>query len=113
MQNQSDVYTTIGPAELWRVYDNLEGLFRGGGNSVSPQLVRAHGPRASDFSMIYDVTERCQIVIPDASKGLSFSDSVERLERIPIAGRVWLLPKGVQLPEGFGLQLSDEGSSAT
>lgn len=101
MQNQNDVYTAIGPSELWRVYDKLEGLFRGGGNSTSPQLIRANGPRANDFTMIFDVTERCQIVIPDASKGLSFSDSIERIAQIPIAGRVWLLPKGSQLPEGL------------
>jgi hypothetical protein len=45
--------------------------------------------------------ERCQLVIPDATKGLSFSDSIERLTGIPIAGRVWLLPRGSQLPEGL------------
>jgi hypothetical protein len=101
MQNQSDVYTTLGPSELWRVYHHLEGLFRGGGNGESPQLVRANGPRASDFTILYDPVERCQIVIPDPSKGLSFSDSVERLKAIPIAGRVWLLPKGSMLPEGL------------
>lgn len=43
MQNQSDAYTTIGPSELWRVYDKIDGLFRGGGNSTSPQLMRATG----------------------------------------------------------------------
>lgn len=51
--------------------------------------------------MIFDATERCQIVLPDATKGLSFADSIERLARIPIAGRVWLLPRGSQLPEGL------------
>jgi hypothetical protein len=101
MQNQSNVYTTLGPSELWRVYNQLDGLFRGGGNSESPQLIRANGPRANDFAIIFDPVERCQIVIPDPSRGLSFSDSIERLKGIPIAGRVWLLPRGAMIPEGL------------
>lgn len=101
MHNKNDIYTTIAPSELWKIYEHLDSLFRGGGNSESPKLIRANGPRAADFTLIYDPIERCQVVIPDRMKGLSFSDSIERLERIPIPGRVWLLPKGTALPEGL------------
>ena len=53
--------------------------------------------------------QRCQIVIPDPSKGLSFSDSVERLKGIPIAGRVWLLPRGAMIPEGLAFNYRTKG----
>jgi hypothetical protein len=101
MLNQNNVYTTLGPTDLWRVYNNLDGLFRGGGNATSPKLIPADGPRAADFTMVYDPAEGCQMVIPNPSRGLSFADSIERLRGIPIIGRVWLLPKGAMLPEGL------------
>jgi hypothetical protein len=59
------------------------------------------GPRAGDFRLLYDAAERCDVVIPDPTRGLSFADSIERLAEIPIGGRVWLLPKGAMLPEGL------------
>jgi hypothetical protein len=76
-------------------------LFRGGGSDGSPKLISANGPRARDFTLIYDPVELCQVAIPDSSKGLSFSDSIQRLQRIPIPGRIWLLPRGAALPEGL------------
>lgn len=42
-----------------------------------------------------------EMVLPDVTKGLSFSDSVERLQGIPIKGAVWKLPKGSELPKGL------------
>jgi hypothetical protein len=34
-------------------------------------------------------------------KGLSFSSNLQRLRDIPIPGRVWLLPRGSELPDGL------------
>ena len=101
MQNNKDLYTTIAPSELWKVYEKLDGLFRGGGSDEAPKLISANGPRTRDFTIIYDPVERCQVAIPDVTKGLSFAGSVDRLKRNNIAGRVWLLPKGTTLPEGL------------
>lgn len=107
MVSVTDLYTSIPPSEIWKVYDNLAGLFRGGGSDGSPKLVTASGPRARDFNFVYDPIERCQIAVPDVTKGLSFSTTVERLRRIPIPGRVWLLPRGAILPEGLQFNFRD------
>ncbi len=101
MQSDKDLYTQILPEELWKVYSSLDALFRGGGNSSSPRLLGPKGVRASDFHIVADPIERMEMVLPDTTKGLSFSDSIERLQGIPIKGTIWKLPKGSELPKGL------------
>lgn len=99
--SQDDLFTTIAPEDLWRVYTDIAGIFRGGGNASGPRLVGPKGPRSSDFTIVYDLAEGLEVAIPDTRKGLSFSDSVERLQRIPIRGAVWRLPRGSTIPAGL------------
>lgn len=101
MNTSSDTYTLISPGDLWKIYSSVHGIFRGGGSDSSPKLTGANGPRARDFDIVYDATEKCEIALPDQTKGLSFSSTIDRLRKIPIPGRVWVLPKGSQLPEGL------------
>lgn len=101
MKSDKDLYTQIMPNELWKIYSSLDALFRGGGNSSSPRLFGPKGVRASDFHIATDSIEKIEMVLPDKTKGLSFSDSVERLQGIPIKGLVWKLPKGSELPKGL------------
>lgn len=101
MTSDKDLYTSLPPDEVWQVYSNVEALFRGGGSMTSAKLLHQHGPRANDFTIVYDTIEQMEMVIQASNKGLSFSDSVERLKQIPIRGVVWRLPKGKILPKGL------------
>lgn len=101
MKSDKDLYTQIRPEELWKIYSNLDALFRGGGNNNSARLFGPKGIRASDFRIINDAEEQMEMVLPDRTKGLSFSSSIERLQGIPIKDTVWKLPKGTQLPKGL------------
>jgi len=101
VNSSEDLFTTVQPEDLWRVYADVSQLFRGGGSQSDPKLIGPKGPRSSDFTIIYDPIERLEVVIPDPRKGLSFSDSIERLKRIPIRGAVWRLPKGSVVPRGL------------
>jgi hypothetical protein len=51
---QRNQYTTIGPEQIWKLYNNTAGIFRGGGNSGSPKLMRADGPRRTDLLIVID-----------------------------------------------------------
>ncbi len=101
MKSDKDLYTQVMPADLWKVYSSLDALFRGGGNASSSRLFGPKGVRASDFYIVNDAEEQMEMVLPDKTKGLSFSSSIERLQGIPIKGTVWKLPKGTQLPKGL------------
>ncbi len=101
MKSDKDLYTQVKPEDIWKVYSSLDALFRGGGNQSSPRFYGPKGVRASDFNIIIDPIEKMEMVLPDRTKGLSFSDSVERLQGIPIKGVVWRLPKGTELPKGL------------
>ena len=94
-------YTTLGPDEIWRIYHNVSGIFRGGGGSSSLKLARTDGPRRSDLLIIPDPHTGQEMVHSSPGKGLSFADSVEILSRKRIEGYVWKLPKGARLPEGL------------
>jgi len=96
-----DKYTTIHPDELWQVYAQVQALFRGGGSGTSPKLVGTKGPSARHLDIVYDPVECIEIVVPNPTKGLSFADSVERLQRLNIGGVVWKLPRGSTLPKGL------------
>lgn len=61
MINDRDLYTEIAPGDLGRVYARTEGIFRGGGSDSSPNLASANGPRARDFSIVYDAVERAEV----------------------------------------------------
>jgi hypothetical protein len=97
----SDKYTTIQPDELWHVYSDVAAIFRGGGGPTSPKLIGAKGPSARHLDIVYDSVECIELVVPNRAKGLSFSDSVERLQRLNIGGEVWMLPRGATLPRGL------------
>jgi len=98
MQLQSGRFTTIGPDQIWKVYCNLHGIFRGGGGSGSPKIIRADGPRRKDLDIRVDADTGLEMVYPNVTKGLSFSDSVEALARKSLEGQVWVIPKGTRIP---------------
>lgn len=101
MKSDKDLYTQVNPEDIWTVYSSLDALFRGGGNQSTPRLYGPKGVRASDFNIMIDPIEKMEMVLPNITKGLSFSDSVERLQGIPIKGVIWRLPKGADLPKGL------------
>jgi hypothetical protein len=101
MIESDDKYTTIQPEELWHVYSNVEAIFRGGGSANSPKLVGTKGPSARHLDIVYDSIECIEFVIPNRMKGLSFSGSIERLQRLNLGGDVWKLPRGATLPRGL------------
>lgn len=101
MKSKEDLYTTIKPEDVWKVYQNIECLFRGGGNRTDAKLIGPKGVRAQDFTIIYDDEERIDIVLPNIGRGLSFSDNIGRLERLGISGIVWKLPKDSIIPKGL------------
>jgi hypothetical protein len=101
-------YTVLGPDELWAFYAGAPGIYRGGGNSSTAKLVRPDSPRSRDITVIFDPEHEIQMVIPDRTKGLSFSDSIAKLARPPIiSGHVWMLPRSVALPEGLVFNVKD------
>ncbi|MBU6953660.1 hypothetical protein [Hahella sp. HN01] len=101
-------FTTIGPDEIWKIYNNLHGIFRGGGNSKSPKLVRADGPRRKDLDVRIDPDSGLEMVYPNPIKGLSFADSVDTLARKSLEGHVWLLPKGSKIPKNLVFNIKDK-----
>lgn len=101
MISDKDLYTQIRPEDVWQVYRDVDAIFKGGGSSTSAKMYGQQGIRAKDFTIIYDPIEQMEMVHPDRTKGLSFSDSIDRLKRLPIRGVVWRLPKGRRLPRGL------------
>ena len=69
-------FTMIGPDEIWKLYNSLQGIFRGGGNTNSPKLARSDGPRKTDLHIIFDPIAEQEMVHPDKTKGLSFADNI-------------------------------------
>ena len=55
--------------------------------------------READFTIQWDKAANEYMVYPHPSKGLSFSNSIARLKDIPVAGKVWCLPRTVMLPK--------------
>jgi hypothetical protein len=101
-------FTTIGPDEIWKLYNNLHGIFRGGGNSNSPKIVRADGPRRKDLDVRIDPNTGLEMVYPNLVKGLSFSDSIETLAAKSLEGQVWVIPKGSKIPGGLVFNIKDK-----
>jgi hypothetical protein len=101
MRSDKDLYTQLKPEEVWQVYRDVEAIFKGGGSSTSAKMFGQQGVRAKDFTIIYDPIEQMEMVHPDRTKGLSFSDSIDRLKNLPIRGVVWKLSKGKMLPKGL------------
>lgn len=99
------MYIQINRDDIWSVYAKPkapEGLFRGGGNKASPKMYKTENGeesvRPADFNIQYDKDASEYMVYPDVTKGLSFSNSIQRLKDIPIQGKVWRLPRDAKLP---------------
>lgn len=101
-------FTTIGPDEIWKIYNNLHGIFRGGGNSTSPKIVRADGPRRKDLDVRIDPNTGLEMFYPNSIKGLSFSDSIDALAKKSLEGQVWVIPKGSKIPGGLVFNIKDK-----
>jgi hypothetical protein len=104
------MYIQIERENVWQVYTEQiakDGLLRGGGNTSSAKMFKSNSGeesvRPADFKIVFDPVTGEHIVYPDATKGLSFSSNLQRLCDIPIPGRVWLLPRGSELPEGLAI----------
>jgi len=100
-------FTTIGPDEIWKIYNDLHGIFRGGGNTKAPKIVRADGPRRKDLDIRIDPDTKLEMVYPNPKKGLSFSDSVQTLASKVIEGQVWVIPKGSKIPGSLVFNVKD------
>lgn len=102
------MYITIDSEDIWKIYSGeiaAKGLYRGGGNTQSSKMYKNENGqetvRPADFKIVFDKNENEDMVYPDPTKGLSFSSSLQRLEEIPIRGKVWLLPRDKALPNGL------------
>jgi hypothetical protein len=102
------MYIQIQRENVWQVYTEQiakDGLLRGGGNTSSAKMFKSNNGeesvRPADFKIVFDAASGEHIVYPDVTKGLSFSSNLQRLRDIPIPGRVWLLPRGSELPDGL------------
>jgi hypothetical protein len=102
------MYIQIQRENVWQVYTEQiakDGLLRGGGNMSSAKMFKSNNGeesvRPADFKIVFDAASGEHIVYPDVTKGLSFSSNLQRLRDIPIPGRVWLLPRGSELPDGL------------
>ncbi len=100
-------FTTIGPDEIWKIYNNLHGIFRSGGNTQSPKIVRADGPRRKDLDIRIDPNTGLETVYPNRTKGLSFADSVETLAEKQLEGQIWIIPKGSKIPGDLVFNIKD------
>lgn len=100
-------FTTISPDEIWKIYNNLNGIFRGGGNTKTPKIVRTDGPRRKDLDIRFDANTGQEIVYPNRTKGLSFSDSVQTLAEKELEGQVWIIPKNTKIPEDLVFNIKD------
>lgn len=100
-------FTTVGPDEIWKIYNNLHGIFRGGGNTKVPKIVRADGPRKKDLDIRYDPEAGLEMVYPNRTKGLSFADSIETLAKKHLEGQVWIIAKGKRIPGGLVFNIKD------
>ena len=102
------MYIQIPREQTWEVYTQdiaKDGLLRGGGNASSAKMFKStegeESVRPADFKIVYDAASGEHFVYPDITKGLSFSNSFQRLRDIPIPGRVWVFPRDRELPEGL------------
>ena len=102
------MYILIQRVNVWQVYTEQiakDGLLRGGGNMSSAKMFKSNSGeesvRPADFKIVFDAASGEHIVYPDVTKGLSFSSNLQRLRDIPIPGRVWLLPRDSELPDGL------------
>ena len=100
------MYIQINRDDIWNIYTKPkapEGLYRGGGNKTSSKMYKTDGGkdavRPADFNIQVDKSLGEYIAYPDVTKGLSFSNSIERLKDIPIQGKVWRLPRDKILPD--------------
>ena len=100
-------FTTVGPEEIWKLYSSLHGIFRGGGNTKAPKIVRADGPRRKDLDIRVDPDTGLEMVYPNQTKGLSFADSVETLARKELEGQVWVIPRGKKIPGDLVFNIKD------
>ena len=100
-------FTTLGPNEIWKLYNNLHGIFRGSGNKKAPKIVRADGPRRKDLDFRIDSSTGLEMVYPNPTKDLSFSDSVQTLASKSLEGQVWMIPKNSVIPRGLVFNIKD------
>jgi len=102
------MYIQIDRDDIWEVYTKEsapQGLYRGGGNESSPKMYKSENGeetvRPADFKIVFDKSVGEYIAFPDVTKGLSFSNSLQRLKDIPIKGKVWRLDRDKTLPAGL------------
>lgn len=100
-------FTTVGPDEIWKIYNNLHGIFRGGGSTKAPKIVRADGPRRKDLDIRLDPATGLEMVYPNRTKGLSFADSVDTLANKKLEGQVWVITKGKRIPGDLVFNIKD------
>ena len=101
-------YTTIAPQDIWKIYSKFHGVFRGGGNTKSPKLVRADGPRRSDLDIRVDQQTGIEMVYPNPIKGISFADSVRTLADKMVEGQVWVIPSNKKIEGDLIFNIKDE-----
>jgi len=102
------MYVTVDGEHLWSIFTDTaasDGLYRGGGNTTSAKMTKLEGGketvREADFTIQWDKGANEYMVYPNPNKGLSFSNSIQRLKDIPVEGKVWLFPRTKKLPAGL------------
>ncbi|BBM02393.1 hypothetical protein [Microbulbifer sp. GL-2] len=97
-------YTTVGPEDIWKVYNEIHGIFRGSGNTTTPKIDKM---RPSDLTVVTNPETGEKMVIPDGTKGISFADSIDSLATKKVEGQVWIIPNGKKIPDGLVFNIKD------
>ncbi|MGF1461791.1 MAG: hypothetical protein ACFB2Z_01225 [Maricaulaceae bacterium] len=105
-QAKTTLWIELKPEALWT---NFSGpLYRGRGNTTSPNFRSKNGFRSQDIDIRHDNETNTFWVYPNPEKGFSFATNMERLERIRIKGWVWMLPQGQKIPDGLLFNLNKD-----
>lgn len=111
----NELWLELDNDSLWKGISGLSIAYNGGGNSTHPKLhvkpspLKPHGFKPDDLKITPN-SDGVPMVYPKPTIGISFSTTIERIERLRIKGVVWKLPKGTLLPDGlvFNLEASDK-----
>lgn len=111
----NELWLELDNESLWKGISGLSIAYKGDGNTTNPKLYKPRSPARPHGFKRKDLTIRPNstgvlIVHPNPTIGISFSTTIDRLERLNISGVVWKLPKNTLLPDGlvFNLKSSDK-----
>lgn len=92
-------YISVPNDQIWHVFV-LGRIYKGGGTASSPKMFSSAGMRDKDFDIRPNPPGE-DLVHPNATKGLSFSGSMERLADLGINGYIYEIAMPEILPDGL------------